>query len=130
MSMRTIKFRAWDEGAYIRGGGFLSPERVDRIWDALKNHPKITLQQFTGLLDHSGKEVYDSDRLRQPKPYHLEMQHWDDTVYTVEWCDKSARFELRITMNDGSSGLTVACEDAFVHSLEIIGHIHGGREDG
>jgi uncharacterized phage protein (TIGR01671 family) len=58
--MRPIKFRQridrggmhkWHYWGYTEVGGFTGPVEIDRL----------PSQQFTGLLDKNGKEIYESD---------------------------------------------------------------------
>ena len=79
--MREIKFRAWDQ----RDKKMFTHES-----DILGFRPdRFVLQQFTGLSDKDGKEVYEGDVLNQT---------WPDgkTVHGfVRWDDDNARFSIR-----------------------------------
>ena len=61
--MREIKFRAWD------GEKMVSPDHIDRWGNAWWTENSIptrsgTVMQYTGLKDKNGKEIYESDILR------------------------------------------------------------------
>lgn len=61
--MRKIKFRAWDGKKFIKEFLMTEDGEVVEICES-HNHslmPKITLVQYTGLLDKNGKEIYEGD---------------------------------------------------------------------
>ena len=63
--MRPIKFRIWD----IRNNKFNLPHRDYSIYDLVNNtqelrsDEKYIYQQFTGLKDKNGKEIWEGDIL-------------------------------------------------------------------
>lgn len=59
--MRIIKFRAWYEPGknYVPEGGYLAP-----IYANKNVEDGYILEQFTGLLDKNGKEIYEGDIFR------------------------------------------------------------------
>ena len=69
--MRPFKFRArWKDT-----GKVITKFMVDYVIDAL-NDPVFIVEQFTGLLDRSGKEIYENDLL-----------DYCGETYLVEWDD-------------------------------------------
>jgi hypothetical protein len=99
--MRQIKFRAWD-----------TEEKRFVEWDELRdtnefqmgldNDPIVILEQFTGLLDKNGKEIYEGDIVNG---------------YVVWYCDKTLMWSL--PRRD---------DESLLDSYEIIGNIHENPE--
>lgn len=61
--MREIKFRAWDNGAKMYQT--MAP-MINIHTGEISNLPgRFILEQFTGLLDKNGKEIYEGDIVSQ-----------------------------------------------------------------
>lgn len=112
-NMRTIKFRFfvedirtghWDYGEVMAGEELWIPNEVEII------------NQFTGLLDKNGKEIYEGDIIKTDQPWRLPM--------LVQWNDKYARFGLVVKMfavNSPTLGNYRNC-------IEVIGNIYENPE--
>lgn len=123
--MRQIKFRAWDklnknwfnpsntnDGAGLTFDGeiaFCSQSQFGHIDP--KNKDRFIVQQFTGLLDKNGREIYEGDILK--------IEEWDrdDLIAKVIFCERNVGFRV-------ATGSGVVYEN-FPSSryLQVIGNI-------
>jgi uncharacterized phage protein (TIGR01671 family) len=61
--MREIKFRVWD-GVCMRhswDGWSSEADILSEVWEMAQNDYSAKVMQFTGLLDKTGKEIYEGD---------------------------------------------------------------------
>jgi uncharacterized phage protein (TIGR01671 family) len=115
--MREIRFRAWDThlGVMLHWDGcrFVKRENVkngDRIiacsWDFAES--KFELEQYTGIEDNNGTEIYEGDQFKH-----------GDTLLTVSWHKYQGRWHA-------VGGMYRICGHKFC-LYEIIGNIHEER---
>ncbi len=135
--MRDIKFRAWNKqytemdffekcksGIQYQFGNM----QVSSGWDSEKNptyehddSDNYEIMQFTGLLDKTGKEIYEGDILKCE--YGVGQVVYSAGCPTVQWIDdKEAMMEF-VFSKDGK--YTRRHEDEL---FEIIGNIYANPE--
>lgn len=121
MSQRVLKFRAWEANEKkfyfwgFRNGGFTHPPIRNReTIDEVLEHT----QQFTGLYDKNGKEIYEGDI----------VNCWDwggesrlICVSEVYWDNDDKGWGLTPDPTDGDR------YDLF-RNIEVIGNIHENPE--
>ena len=128
--METIKFRGksknTDKQQMVFGYGYYFDEN-DRHWIITDNPVPQTyvqvheVQQFTGLHDKAGKEIWEGDILKNKRGA-IRIIFWDTEMaswYTKSNTDEFLPVSLRIAMTQSS-------ED--VNFLEIIGNIYSNPE--
>jgi YopX protein len=107
--MREIKFRMFD----TLEKNFMNDSRVleSRLWD-LQDNERFIYQQYTGLLDKNGKEIYEGDIIRDNDGFLWEV-YFEDGMYRA----KGGEFEL-------SECLIEFCPEW----CEVIGNIYANPE--
>lgn len=129
--MRKIKFRVWNtslkkyipdhlvhispDGRFLFGALYFKPDLYKYSPDILKGENVV--EQFTGLKDKNGTEIYEGDIVQTP-------EHPGKIVYN----EKYACFELwRPRSSDCFIALTHQ-QDIGMGDLEVVGNIHENPE--
>ncbi len=126
---RQIKFRAWDRF----NESMLSPHDVngnkkDLSWffsqfeEAVKGGNDLVLQQYTGLLDKNGKEIYEGDILNVCNGS-INGRLWMQKPYSVKYIlDKGFDICMFCWDKDGNNIMDST------HWCEVIGNIYENPE--
>lgn len=125
---REIKFRAWDEKQKKMLYG-VSIGTI-KVWD--ENAPLIShefsyskdciFEQYTGLKDKNGKEIYEGDIV---KCWSQDTYPVGRVMYSEEWCD------YEIVSYDPKDCKVYSLENfspTIKEYLEVIGNIHENPE--
>lgn len=131
--MREIKFRAWYkpykqmcqvESLRFDGNGVYTAVLIEEpFYDRrLVEADEIAIEQFTGLKDINGTEIYEGDIVKY-------YPHHRGVPYRVYWADKSAKFLI------GRDGVIGQSFSDIMHNLntgrialEVVGNIHENPE--
>ena len=126
--MRELKYRVWDtvikkhvdlSTITITGDGELTAVTTPELMDPVLNQDRYILEQYTGVKDKNGKEIYEGDILGGV---------WESCY--IAWCDRCKQFQVFTCYG------CMACSGD-VHwyeiveddgKLEVIGNIHENPE--
>jgi uncharacterized phage protein (TIGR01671 family) len=137
--MRLIKFRVWDcDNEGFETFDFQSLDSTRQLLDSyesyfyneyFKRNPEY-IQQFTGLLDKNGTEIYEGDLLRYPgHPVNF-------TAYEVFFHDGDANWDYNIGFSIGrthhhgniAGGYIPSFKPKTTRQMEVIGNVHQNPE--
>lgn len=120
--MREIKFRVWDKTADkfrdlmvydVKNGKVVVRFPIETL-----KKGEYQLEQYTGLKDKNGKEIYEGD-IAKFKNFNNKLM-----VGEIKYSTEDAMFRLEYTNNSGYQDWDYASR----FNLEIIGNIHENPE--
>ncbi len=115
---RIIKFRAWD-GQDKKMLDFLSANQYNNLLVLQPRNDRFVIQQFTGLLDKNGKEIFEGD---------VVSGGWGP--FTVKGFVEYGHGYFGInTGGDAKNLIPLGQEKAFGHDcIEVIGNIYENND--
>ena len=123
MKKRTIKFRFWCPA----GKAFVHDYRYDGLVDELfdgSDYDTLLPQQFTGLIDKNGKEIYEGDLINFSCNYTVE--HGDPDIIEYKNCEVYYDEEYA-GFFFGKDGHQIL-DKIDIESLEVVGNVNADND--
>ena len=129
--MRQIKFRAWDieQKRWAIAAELKEIGCVDLLKNILvlqnENSENYVLQQFTGLLDKNGKEIYEGDVVHLTKGWHTVENDAREKYTGEDFIEGEVKY---FTPYAGFGISGIGFDKLSLFPIEIIGNIYENPE--
>ncbi|RND95680.1 YopX protein [Lacticaseibacillus paracasei] len=130
---REIKFRAWIEETWNETDDYVEPMTIQQMIHSKEStfsleqlNDLVDFEQFTGLTDANGREIYESDILK------VTGEDGESYVATVKWFgdEDYPAFDLAgipAAWNYDANALATILQSG-VETCEVIGNIHEDKQ--
>lgn len=120
--MKNIKFRVWKKSI----NSYLDDNVT--VYNCICNshlEDDLVWEQYIGIKDKNGKEIYEGDVLSHSVKIHEhgDVEQW---VSCVKYVEEQASFQL-FDMNDADNAEFDFCDTA-IYNLEVVGNIYEGQK--
>ena len=127
--MRDIKFRAWDtwQNKYLQDENnllinpFSGEQTTVEMGEIYGNTDQYILEQYTGLKDKNGVEIYENDVVRM----HVIVLSPDDKIGVVKY---SPQYGYSLHFTSGRMARQEYWATGDKHKIEVIGNIHENED--
>lgn len=120
--MKENKYRAWlkDYGHFAIQG---EPD-LETLQSFIHHYGDLELEQFTGLIDKNGKEIFEGDILTEEfTEYGVSIGVYKEVVYDKE----NAGWSVDVSLEKDRSYLCPIF-DYFEENIEVVGNIHQNKD--
>lgn len=119
MKKRTIKFRFWSPA----GSAFVREYSYDGLVDELfdrNDYDHLVPQQFTGLIDKNGVEVYEGDLINFSCDYTIDLSDRD----IIEYKNQEVYYDERLAGFYFGKDSFQILDKIMEETIEVVGHIY------
>ena len=119
MKKRKIKFRFWCPAGKAFVHDYKYNGLVDELFDD-KDYDTLVPQQFTGLIDKKGAEIYEGDLINFSCNYTIELGDRD----IIEYKNQEVYYDERLAgFYFGKDGFQIL-DKIMAETIEVVGHVN------